>query len=60
MEIGEIKNDGKIGKLKDDNNYFLGNKVDNFRDKLQKRLWKEIMMNIMWRFFTEKRIKRKD
>ena len=36
MEIGLIKHDGKIGKLKDDGNYFLGNKGDNFQDKLQK------------------------
>ena len=38
MLIGGFKHGGKIGKIKDDNNYFLGNEVDNFQDILLKKL----------------------
>ena len=34
LEIVGFKHGGKIGKLKDGNNYFLGNKGDNFNKNL--------------------------
>ena len=34
MEIGEIKKSDKFGKMKDDNEYFLGIMGDNFQDRL--------------------------
>ena len=33
LEIRGIKHGGKIGKLKDNNNYLLGNKGDNFQKR---------------------------
>ena len=36
METGGFKYSGKIKGLKDDKNYFLGNKGDKFREKILK------------------------
>ena len=38
LEIEGFKHGGKIGKLKDDNDFVLGNKGDNFQYKLLKNV----------------------
>ena len=52
MEIGAIKYGGKIGKLIDDNNYFLGNKGGSFQGNILKNILdnEKLITNIMQKF----------
>ena len=46
LETGGIRHSGKIGKLKDDNSYVVGNKGGSFQDRLLKNI---LIMKKEWR-----------
>ena len=62
MVTGGIKNGGKIGNLRDNNEYVLENNVDDFKDKILKNVpenGKNISQRYWKSFCIYKKIKRK-